>query len=427
MAELRQIGYHLVDNVYSAAQASEHFALIADTKPACINVLGGSQYREALSFAIRAKERFPEMRVIFRHYRDAGDDGMEQRISARDWWERIGSLYINMGLTVLCSNESMSADLRTYANWQAEIMRYAGDKGVGIAFNRFATHNPPLAQIPQLDATFRASIEYPFGLHTHSPNVYYADDNLDGFKYPGYAIQRAQAIGCRIDVTIGEFAWLRDIRDAYNGYRSINWWGGSYALDLIARAREYLPGIPVCVYSLGEWPIGRDSFSLDEDALDVIQYNPIPITKGNPMPIPETDPRWLANPQMHLRSASASKVNVRSEPNTKAAIVTSLQPAIEYTVGYIPYGKLTAAEIAQMTDGYVWHSIKVDQLTGWIRQDVVLLTEIPAPPPEDSEEEAARKYRLELYSMIDYDLSQAFSKLAILKSVDERLNEKPPE
>lgn len=287
---MNQVGFHFVDSVYTEAEINKHFGLLNDCKPACITILGGSQYKEALDFAKRAKQAFPEMRVIFRHYRDGGDDGMHTRVTAREWWDKIGSLYIGTGLTILSDNESMRDDLTPYAAWQSEVMELAGQNGVGIAFGRFSTHNPPLAKIQHLDRMLITAFK--FGkLHTYSPNLYWSLENTDGFKYPRAVMDYAHKIGVTIDVTIGEFALLRDIRDAHHGWRSCNVSGKAYAYDMVIKSKVHLPGIPVCAYSIGQWPIGSDTFSLDKEALDTIKFNPTPLVKPtNPPytpPIPE--------------------------------------------------------------------------------------------------------------------------------------------
>lgn len=328
-------------------------------------------------------------------------------------------------------NESSENDMRPYSDATATAITLADNDGIGLDVASFATGNIPIEKYNHLDSMWRALAKSPRS--RWCPHEYY-DTTPQGsaghvFRFIG-AWKYCDSKGIkRPDTCIQEYGLLVS-NDPEAGWRRTSMSGRQAARQGIGYYDSwYQPeGVSVVFYAFCGMDVNNSKWkdcSTDDDGFlaEIESYIP----KGTPMPIPETDPRWLANPQMHLRSASASKVNVRSEPNTKAAIVTSLQPAIEYTVGYIPYGKLTAAEIALMTDGYVWHSVKIDQLTGWIRQDVVLLTEIPAPPPEDSEEEAARKYRLELYSMIDYDLSQAFSKLAILKSVDERLEDKENE
>jgi hypothetical protein len=295
MSDLNQIGFHFVDNVYTEAQVNEHFGLLNDCKPACINILGGAQYNEAFKFAVRAKEAFPSMRVIFRHHKDGGDDGMWKRLSGAEWWQKIGSIYKGTGLTILADNESMAQDLTLYAAWHATILELAGAAGVGIAYARFSTHNPPKAQIPQLDVMYKAA--HAFGkLHTLSPNLYWSLGNADGFLYPAYHIQRALEIGCKLDVTIGEYAIVRKITDAYNGYRSVVMGGATYARDLINRAKLKLPGIPVSVFSIGAWPIGKDTFSLDKDALDVIRQNLVPITIPENTRPPQTPPPVIIAP-----------------------------------------------------------------------------------------------------------------------------------
>lgn len=290
---MNQIGFHFTDFQYSDAQVKEHFGLLNDTKPACINILGGAQYQEAFKFAVRAKEAFPSMRVIFRHHKDGGDDGMWKRLSASEWWQKIGSLYKGTGLTILADNESMAEDLTLYAAWHAAILELAGAAGVPIAYGRFSTHNPPKAQIPQLDAMYKAA--HAFGkLHTLSPNLYYSLSNSDGFQWPSYHVQRALEIGCKLEVTIGEYAIVREITDAYNGYRSVVMGGATYARDLIQRAKTKLPGIPVSVFSIGAWPLGKDTFSLDKDALDVIRHNLVPLTL--PEQAPPTPPPVVITP-----------------------------------------------------------------------------------------------------------------------------------
>ncbi len=278
---MNQIGFHFVDNQFSDAQVSKHFGLLTDCKPACITILGASQYEQALAFAKRAKQAFPAMRVIFRHYIDGGDDGMHTRITAREWWERIGKLYTGTGLTILSDNESMRDDLTPYAAWQSEVMELAGAAGVGIAYGRFSTHNPPTSKIQHLDKMLISAFK--FGkLHTFSPNVYWSADNIDGLKYPYYVIDYAAKLGLALDTTIGEFALLRDVRDAWHGWRSCNVSGERFALDAISKAKAHLPDIPVCLYSVGQWPINADTFSLDDAVISTIKANLTPL-KEQPM------------------------------------------------------------------------------------------------------------------------------------------------
>lgn len=285
---MNQIGFHFVGG-FSEAEVNTYFGLLNDMRPACINVLGGTQYKEALSFATRAKQAFPLMRVIFRHYRDGGDDGMWTRLSAKDWWEKIGRLYVGTGLTILSDNESMRDDLTPYAAWQAEVMERAGAAGVGIAYGRFSTHNPPLSKVQHLERMLVTAFKYG-ALHTYSPNTYWSADNTDGFSHLNNVTAYARKLGITLDVTLGEFARLRDIRDAHNGWRKCGISGRDYALDLVAKARTYLPGVPVSVFAVGKWPIGADTFSLDKEALDTLKANPISLEPPIVPPAPPETP-----------------------------------------------------------------------------------------------------------------------------------------
>ena len=285
------IGFHFVENEYTDAQVAKHFDLLNATKPAAITILGGAQYNEAFSFAKRAKQAFPAMRVIFRHWKDDGDNGMHTRLTADDWWEKIGKLYVGSNLTILTDNESMADDLGYYARWQARAMELASKNAVSLAVGRFSTHNPPSAQWSQLDPMWWALAEYG-ELHVWSPNVYFSDTNLDGLSHIFGGWRRCSDLEIRTPVTIiGEFAYLRDIKDAHNGYRSVKMGGEDYANLLLKRYGNGLQaaGVPVCVYSIGEWPIKADTFSLDDGALNVLRSRLLPVSI-DPKPLPPIPP-----------------------------------------------------------------------------------------------------------------------------------------
>lgn len=257
MAALNQIGFHFVGG-FSQAECDTYFGLLNDTRPGCITIKGAEQYPQALDFAKACVKAYPGMRTIFRHMvkgvdANADDTGRMTRVTAEQWWLGIGRLHINTGLTVLSDNETSMARYEGYAAWQAAVMRYAGDQGVAIAYGRHSTHHVDQAQQPQLDAMYQMAGRYG-RLHSFSPNVYWSADNLDGFSFPGYAMARAAALGVTLDVTIGELGLLRDIRDAHHGWRSCGVDGKAYGRDVIAKARTYLPGIPVCLFSIGAWP-----------------------------------------------------------------------------------------------------------------------------------------------------------------------------
>lgn len=279
---LSQIGFHFV-GPFAESNCREYFDLLNKTRPACITVKGAEQYPQALEFAKTCVNVYPGIRTIFRHmipgYNFPGEDtGRWTKVSAKDWWLYIGKSYINTGLTILLSNEDTMDDYSLYDGWTSEAMTRAGDEGVAVAYLRFPTHHPRPGKQSQFDRTLKAAFKYG-KLHSFSPNVYWDAMNSDGFKFPYYVIDYAKKLGIDLDTTIGEFALLRDIRDAYKGWRSCNVSSKVYALDAVIKAKVHLPGIPVCAFSIGQWPIGADTFSLDKDALDTIKANLTPLDK----------------------------------------------------------------------------------------------------------------------------------------------------
>lgn len=446
---MNQVGFHFVDSVYSESHAIQHLALLHATKPAVITILGGAQYEQALAFAKRAKSAFPAMRVIFRHFINksrpddddkdtfepqAEDTGRHTRMSAEAWWERVGRLYIGTGLTILPDNESTMGDYTPYSIWMSKVLELAGAAGVGIAYGRFPAFHPAKGKEQHLDAMLKSAFK--FGkLHTYSPNVYWSADNFDAFKYPGYVISYAAKLGITLDTTIGEFALLRDVGDAWHGWRSCNVSGKVAALDTIIKAKVHLPGIPVCVYSIGAWPISADTFSLDTDALDTIKANLTPLD-APPIVIPPTppqeetpvispnDPRF--KPHV-LRAATAAKFNVRALPSISAAVVVTLEPATDYPCYAIPRAQLTAAEKAETTSGAnIWHVIELNNGVGYVRSDAGTVTEVvtpPPPPPDDTPlTDAERiKYTIENLKMIEYHMQEAYNRIAVVLSAWEVL------
>lgn len=415
---MNTIGFHIVDGQFTDAQVAQHFALLDATRPAAITILGASQYEQALAFAIRVKQAFPDTRVIFRHYRDGSDDGMHTRLSAVDWWAKIGSLYIGTGLTILSDNESSMEDYTPYAKWQAEVITRAGNAGVGIAFGRFPTHHVAPSKVQMLDAMLIASFKYG-KLMTFSPNVYWAADNLDGLKYPGYVIAYAEKLGIPLNTTIGEFALLRDIRDAYHGWRDCGISGTAYALDLILKAKTHLPGIPVCTYSIGQWPIAADTFSLDNDVLQYIKNHltpldapPIVIPPQENPPVPDT---WIT--QTAATPSPDVRTNIRAAANTSAEIIARILPTNPITAQVAIPSPLPAPPY--------WMRIKFDAIDGWVRSDAVALSDVvetPQPPRLPIDEEW-RRYFLEQLTMMEYHLQEAYNIGAICRSMmDEIVN-----
>lgn len=296
-----QVGIHFT-GPFTEADCNEYFGILNDLRPAANNIKGAEQYDQALEFAKAAIKAYPGSRQIFRHFKSHDnsfppeDTGRWTKMSSVDWWNKIGKRYIGTGLTILSDNESTMEDYTLYAAWQADVMQRAGDEGVGVAFGRFPTHHVPPSKVRHLDKMLVMAFKYP-GLHVYSPNVYWAADNIDGFKYPYHVIDYAAKLGVPLDTAIGEFAILRDIRDAYNGWKKCNISGKVYAYDAVIKARVHLPGIPVSLFGYKKWPLGkdereqdRDTFGLDREILDTLKLMLTPLSpavKPPTLPTPE--------------------------------------------------------------------------------------------------------------------------------------------
>lgn len=448
MSDLNQIGIHFT-GPFTEADCNEYFGLLNDLRPGCNNIVGAAQYDQALEFAKTAAQIYPGSRQIFRHFKSHDnsfppeDTGRWREISPRDWWEKIGKRYVGTGLTILSDNESTMDDYGLYAAWQADVMTRAGDEGVGVAFGRFPTHHPAKGKEQHLDKMLIAAFKYP-GLHVFSPNVYWSADNIDGFKYPYFVIEYAKRLGIPLDVAIGEYALLRDIRDAYNGWLRCNISGKVYGLDLTIKARVHLPGIPVSVYAHKKWPLGhdangqdQDTFGLDRDVLDSIRLHLIPLKAvpyEPPPPPPPTippkgnivimieDPRWKP---YSVQAKSAGGSNVREQPNKTAAAVATIKAGPAVAVSSIARELLHSQETLDSFDGqYAWHVIMIGGATpiiGWVREDVVILTPTPEPeqPPTLPPDAERMKWLIEQLTMMEYHNEQAFGISVNIRSMLE--------
>lgn len=377
--QLRRVGLHFVDMIYTDAQIANHMSWLRRLRPAWINVLGGAQYREALQFALTVRRDLPHINVIFRHYKDGSDDGMHTRLSASDWIAKIGALYADTGLYILTDNESAADDYTNYTQWHVEALRLAAQRGVKLAVGRFPTHHPRPDQFAQLLPMFAALRDYG---GVWSPNAYYCKvpyTNLDGLqRVADLRDFVARELGCEPAITLGEFARTIDL-DPHRGYKAERLNGTAYAQEAAALLRQY--GLTGSVYSRGEWPIGRDTFGVDDDFLAALEAQkeepPVIVVNINPG---VEDARW----QPYTARATGSLASmIRQSPSVSSAAVGSLTPGQDHSVHHIPYDALTDAEKARAQQAdYRWHVIKTDaNIVGWMRQDVVALTPKPITPP----------------------------------------------
>lgn len=369
------LGFHFVDNIYSDSQIRENINLINRANPPYVNILGGMQYREALGFAIHVANN-TNTRVIFRHYINQSDDGMHTRISPEGWVNNVLSLYDNLNLIVLTDNESMSGDLRRYSDWHARVIELCSKMNVKVAVGRFATHNPPENQFWQLDSMFEAMRKYP-DTAILSPNVYWSNNtkNYDGLINAKKLAQYGRRIaGSNMRCVIGEYGIAEEINgrlDPYQGWGSTNLTGKEYIDNAHNLHLQYLLpfDIQVCLYSIGAWPIGKDTFSLDSDAIQrVIEVNMIDIPQNTFIPYSPNDNRWQT---AKLKSPFASSL-IRERPTRSSSPISTLSNT--FVDGFvIEKNQMIDLEIIQSTENNLfWYPVKVGEIVGFVRSDVLV-------------------------------------------------------
>lgn len=271
-----QIGLHFAESQYSEAQRAQHMAWLRKIKPAWVNILGGAQYDQARMFAAEIQRELPDTGILFRHYKDNGDDGLWTRITPQWFVDGLCKTYYqNTGWYVVTDNEANAGDLTAYANWTRDVIEYAAKAGgIRLAVGRFPTHNPALAQVKagQLDNMWRAIAEHSEFV-IWSPNVYYSKTNFDGLTHIQNVLAHAQKFGS-FRTVLGEYAYAMNL-DPHKGYASDSSISSVEAFSLGYNAlRQTLPHVAACWYCVGDWPIGRNGFGVNGAILETLAQLP---------------------------------------------------------------------------------------------------------------------------------------------------------
>lgn len=399
---------------------------VASLQPRVINIVGGARKTQAFTFAIEMKKKYPSMRVIFRSWPDDGNHDTEKYklkyhrdtfgnlivddASGCQRWVDDNSNYLLAGLTVLTDNESMRADLDVYSEWQSRIMDLTGTKGWSVAVGRFATGNPPKAQLPQLQSMFRALLKWG-DLHCFSPNEYFSNNPTRNggnvYRYQD-AVDYAKSIGAwPFPVNIGEFGMLvmdasgrldpeAGFKDSKIGLShrdaarfTINTWADWYKAE----------GVDVCIYCWGgdgsaKWErcrVDNDSDFLKVllDAATIGELEPLTI-KSTPTPVPKPTPTvpapaYTGIPQTIVVKGNASWY-LRTEPDLHADIVGSVKvgESIDlYTSTIQPNGGANYFYVHRAT------APSGESVSGWLAYVMPVTAPLPPvvipdnPPPSD--------------------------------------------
>jgi hypothetical protein len=303
------LGFHFADDgsVYNEANRARWLHQIQRIRPRFVVVIVGSQRQQATEFAREIRRGSPQTRVIIRHYADGGDEGMWKRLEPEDYIRRIGGLYLEQladldGWYLMPDNEFSSGQRADYDAWTAWLIRAAMEAhkvGLRLALGCQPTHNPEPDKIKWLDTLFQLFKRYPE--HIYYRNVYYDPENRDGLRYVRDIVARMkQLTGYVPTIVIGEFGRLRKITEAQHGYKTTGISRGDLAREAVALYRTYLQGLSplgiyACWFAVGDWPIGKDTFNIDDDdaffdVLYEVANEKLPDTAPLPGPRPPVAP-----------------------------------------------------------------------------------------------------------------------------------------
>lgn len=124
------------------------------------------------------------------------------------------------------------------------------------------------------------------------------------------------------------------------------------------------------------------------------------------MVIRDDDPRWTDH---IVRVIGTVPVNMRRDPAKTATRVTTLAPSIDHAVRSIRRGKLTAEEAGYSFDSenFIWYPIDYRGFIGWVREDVVDMTEIVKP--EVPLDELSREALIQLITQTRGELQNSYT------------------
>lgn len=340
------------------------------------------------------KQLLPNTAVIYRHW---PDNNIHRRMTPQQWVDAHAPFAAG-GVIVQTGNEPATDNLPQLAQWYADVMAIAGQRGMAVAVGSFSTGNPHHERYPQLEPMWRA-LDHWYDLHVWSPHEYF-DVHLDrsltwhigrfliGWKAcDRLGLQRPRTI-------IGELAVAQGM-DAGRGWKAAGLSEAQYADELEKAARFYHKHgvLGACIFSLGRLG-GWDSFDV-QGALALQQRlvalsdqlragaTPSPVQVPPPThaePAPSDDGIW------HSVTASSPYVysRVRGAPTLYAAEVGRLSSALPVQIA--PSQRRPGDD----DPSYTWMPIRSALWNGWIREDVVAFSNVPAvPTPERAEPEPA--------------------------------------
>jgi hypothetical protein len=312
------ISYHIIaDSAYTDSDHNKILKHLHVIQPRWVNVMGSNmRWGRVLDLAHRLKLELPTTRIILRYWPDDGNWTKAEYKDPRAWYAAFKQ-YMDMGFVMLTDNESVTDDMRPYAEWQAAIIRLALADNNAVAVGRFSTGTPDDGSqghqhYPQLDPMWYALAESTAAQGAAgkesiwSPNEYYNKPDgssaghlqryLNGWK-------RCDLEGVpRPTTVIGEYGMCIDYKSA-QGYKLLGKTGRPAARMGIDHFNLWYrsQGVDVMWYAMGVWGI-RGSFNVldDPDFLaeveDAYGRGEI-VVKSNTKKLPMPKPKDARNPR----------------------------------------------------------------------------------------------------------------------------------
>lgn len=386
--------YHVLLDSCENHHLDRLMAHLAIVRPHYINLTAAARYDQAPDVIRRMRATVPGIRVIWRGWKsdDWKDEGMWQNHTPQEWYNyRVvpHKAFLKEHQVILCAdNESGTNDAIGYARWQAEVTELLAADGLQHAALRTSTGTPAESKYADLEVAYRAIAKRGGIL---SPNEYASNVQSESAgNIARYKLHWAQfdRLGLPRPVTvIGEFAILKTIASAYDGYPTFGMGGEQYGRAAInLDAAWYTPfGVWACLYSFGAWGNGL-GVQDDEAFLKVIEdhyrANPNPPISQQPPIVVQPPPPPSSTPVTPPHLSSPAVVRLKG---FKGANNVRCGPGLNYQpVGVIRAGDVIVAFQGTVRSGgeYQWIYIRnKDGQVGWIAMldDVEMLLTGAAP------------------------------------------------
>lgn len=136
------IGVNIVDSAQTDAHWSEVIDLVGECDMAVVTMFESAHREKALARAIDLRQRFPNLVIIYRKWRDElRDEDFPKKLSPQQWVDYMAA---PLGENFYCAthNEAGENPMTRIAAYEAECIRLARQRGGRVCVFKVATGNP---------------------------------------------------------------------------------------------------------------------------------------------------------------------------------------------------------------------------------------------------------------------------------------------